>query len=424
MRYGLALSLVVFFAVVAGCTQRAAPLEAAQSSGAPRPTVVAIIDTGVNPYHRVFDATDVDAVSFGSVYGALPLSVSSSGSIEERIEKDTRGWGPVKQGVLYAFEGTRVLTISFGEHDDAPLLLDYTAAPGHGTGVAGIVATYSTSAIIVSIQVNNFVCDTIEECHVLPPLSQAMQWAAETPWIDVISVSQGFPGNPPFRAPAMAEADTYVAASRAAAAAGKLLIAGSGNTIAPPLGAQFAGPPWVIAVGGFESSQGGETVEAGKQVDVVANNTVWVAASDDRDRMDKRSGTSFATPIVAATLANALHLSKGMVECDGGPAIAIRSAMNATARPISSAEWDPVTVLNDGAALQPISAPIVAGGLQGGWGLVEPPLAASIARAAIDCRSGHDTQPDVAPFVEGWHSLREAYWERTFQDSDRATSKQ
>lgn len=50
------------------------------------------------------------------------------------------------------------------------------------------------------------------------------------------------------------EVRDYIAASRLAADSGKILIAGAGNTVTPPLNSYFAGPPWVIAVGGFKDA--------------------------------------------------------------------------------------------------------------------------------------------------------------------------
>jgi hypothetical protein len=274
------------------------------------------------------------------------------------------------------------MAISFGSADDARLVFDTSPGPGHGTAVAGIIANEAPSALLVVIQIDNVICGDGGPCPRIPQMAEAMAWAAKQPWIDVISVSQGFPANPPMHL--LEDAGAYLKASRAASESGKVLIAGAGNTVTPTLTSHIAGPPWVISVGGFEG--GGESSEASKLVDVVADYTVEGADATSTSAFVKRSGTSFSAPAVAATLAEALAISRDTLDrCEVPPNLLLRGALNATALSIPLDAWQPRPKVPDPADPPSSSIPVVVPGAQGGWGLVHSGIVEALVASASSC---------------------------------------
>jgi hypothetical protein len=286
------------------------------------------------------------------------------------------------------------------------------------------VARDAPDAYIVLVQVDGTACDATrlsEKCPVYPVASQGMRWAADQPWIDVISVSLGSVGNAPSLATASPEPAAYVEASRLAHDRGKTIVAGTGNSVLPPAASHYAGVPWVIAAGGAEPAQRGEAGLASRGADVAANNTEWVATFDSVDGYSARSGTSYASPIVAATLAEALHGIRAARAFPGATesadpvatAAQVRSAMNASARIFDAAAWDPTQPTSNDTltALFTPSIPVTAAGPQMGWGYVHAGLAGEIAgRVLADDLAVPSAKGAVAPYMERWQSLREAAW--------------
>lgn len=400
---GLGLWICLAIAL-AGCVDGTAPAAGSEGeTGKPaRPIVVAVVDTGVNPYHSVFTSPS-PAVLVETNASAFVLSQGND--YEERVGADAARFEAVARGELVAFSGTRLLAISFGHVAGGLPLIDNV---DHGTGTAGLVAREAPDAVIVALQVDDTLCyldDPSTGCPVVTSIADAVEWAAAQPWIDVISISMGIPGNPYLRGEASQEVRRVSTATRAAAEAGKLVVAAGGNSISPSATGYVAGPPWVISVGGFEPAAEGERAEAAKGVDVVANYTETLASAYSTSENRTGSGTSYAAPIVAGTLANAW----GQLEARSAArdATVLRAALNATAKPVDASAYSPQVPDPTDPLAWPRTLPALAGAT-GGWGYVD----GSILPALVD--AGANGPPTLsgprATAMSALHASREALW--------------
>lgn len=418
--------------MVAGCVSTSVDLLPASAPDylQPRPTVIAVIDTGVNIYHEAFrlPVASLDPGAF--LPNAVPLSVRQNGSFQERMTSDAALLESLRAGQLYRFPGTRIAAISFGAPDNVPLLLDYAS---HGTGTAYLALREDPGAFVVAVQVHPRICSGVEECLVDGSVAAAMEWVAEQPWIDVVSVSLNLRANPPDAARSAPEMMRYLEASKRVAVSGRLIVNSAGNELVPSVGSTFAGPPWVIAVGGFEAASRGEGLTSSRLVDVVSNNSEQIPVSYDIEMREWASGTSFATPIVAGTLSNSISQLRARLADTGrwnlsAPLISdtsetypraigaaeIRHALNWSARQMGPTDWDPsATPRGDPVRdLLYSSLPIVVGPLQMGWGYVNGSLAAEMTALVLGDAIGRGSEPSTETRLHQGtlQRVREAYW--------------
>jgi hypothetical protein len=372
---------------------------------------VALIDTGVNPYHIAFRAPEgLGAETHASTFQAEIARITLGNDYEEALEMDKDIWAAMEPERLYAFAGTRVFGISMSQDSEGPAILDVI---GHGTGTLSVAAREAPGAFLVMVQVDARGCTAQPDCPPFTPAAPAMAWIAEQPWINVVSVSLSYLGNPPHPSNVNPDAAPYVAASRKAHEDGKLMLAAAGNGIIPSLQAYYTGPPWVIPVGGAQPKPHGNALFASKGPELVANYTEWVAVPGSMSDMRWASGTSFATPLVAGILAAALAEVRAMGggQEDSG---AYRDALHAVARHFNATEWDPTQdPTNDTtASLSSTNLPVLLPEAQEGWGYIEGIMTGEIARRVLE----NDLEPppekaQTAQYMAQWQSLREQYWQ-------------
>lgn len=371
------------------------------------PLVVALLDSGVDPYHAVF--ADGRDWSGRLPPGATPVHLAAEGSYEERLRADGPTWASLEPGRLYWFVGTRLLAVSVVDGAEPPVL----DAVEHGTATASVAARAAPDVLLLMVQVDARSCllGGDPRCGIDPSVARGMEWAAAQPWIDVISTSIALPGNVHDPEALHPEARAYVEASRRAHEAGKLVLNAAGNTATPTLADYLSGPPWVVAVGGAEPHPHGRALTSSHGTDVVSDYTWQVADAGTLDGWSWAGGTSFAAPSVAGTLAAALGLLGEPATPDLAPRL--RQAMNLSARPFDAAGWDPTrpTANDTMRALFSQSVPVVAHGPQAGWGYVGPDAAAEIARRVAQGDAGMtEQQEEVARQQAAWQSLRERAW--------------
>lgn len=400
--------VLVLCVLAAGCAApRAGPGTPQTSSGAGEADrfVVALLDSGINPYHIAFQSARPTTQEGDPVL----ISLSTNGSLEDRLEEDSEIWDSIEVGKLYAFEGTRVKAISFGKRTESALILDDV---NHGTGTASMVGAVDPEIDLVMVQVDEKICSIYPpgDCPIFPDLADAMEWIAEQEWIDLVSISLGVPGNPPGDGAQTPSIQRFIDAQRRMHDEGKLIVSGAGNTVTPPFTSYLGGPPWVIAVGGVDTPTRGEELEAGHAPDVVANYTALVADATTVDEFRSRSGTSFSTPLVAGVLASAQR----QLEVEGRVADtdlrdALRGAMNRTAANLNPGDWDPAAWVPTN--LTSPGAPVLAPGPQTGWGAIDTSHVALIVDAI---RTGTAPPKPAAQmrYMETWADAREAYWEQ------------
>lgn len=426
--------VILLLVALAGCTGDVLDPVASAPSAIPaqRPTVVALIDSGINPYHAAFQSDGLLAPDASRLaVDATPVALTTEGTYEERRQQDRAFWTSAEAGQLYAFQGTRVLAISMRE--DAPVKL-HDEEFQHGTGTASMVAREDPNAILVIIQVSGSYCalEGRTDCFSAPETARAMQWAADQPWIDIISVSLAAAANPPALERAYPEQEAFFEAARLAHARGKLVLNCAGNSGTPTLGYSRTGPPWVITVGGVEAAPRGDSVDSSKLMDVAANYTEWVADSTSIDGMVWTEGTSFSTPIVAGVLSRALQEIRaqlGDVDFDGhaDPLASgtlpdgrrldvaskdLRDALNASAVLFGPTQWNPTQPPSNQSGPRLLNnLPVLAPGPQMGWGYVDGSVAAKMTQWVLSPeRVMPSDKAAVALYQNEWQRTREAYW--------------
>lgn len=289
--------------------------------------VVALIDTGINPYSPAFRDNSPLAYKHPSKYipgypkDAIKLSLSLDLPYEQAIKKDELLWKTLKRGELYWIPGTRIAgAISFGAGGrSCPAVSDIPPANafqgscpervilddhGHGTmtasRAAGAPASLAPNVRIVEIEGLG---------------GAGVRWAADQGWIDVQSNSWLSLIPPPANGAVESTSEAFeYAASK------MLTIAASGNGTAyitgfapTPTYLLSTAPPGVVLVGGHDN--GKVTLWSGAPPHVVADAYAGMTASHDSAEPMKPDPiaccTSAAAPYAAggaaAIVAEARH---------------------------------------------------------------------------------------------------------------------
>ena len=386
------------------------PLDGSGSlpSGPRSHVVVALVDTGINPYHDLYRSAplgDPGAMLEGYPVDAKPLALTLGSDYGADRKADETLWGKTELNQLYYFPGTRIVGgISFG-HDsfsnsaanDIPVLDE----DGHGTATSSRVAMMAPDAWIVMVEAG------------ASSLEDAIAWAANQPWIDVISISIG----PLADLPTSQEGDP---GTHAAWGAGKIVFTAAGNepTLSPT--SPLSGPVWVVSVGAALPDKGGEPGTAAKGMDIVSDYDPETADFDSVNGTQPRSGTSFSTPTAAGVVAEALYLardaagwSRGLADgklvggngpgllADGLTNAELRDAMNGVAVYWDVTRWGP----------SGLSLPIlpVAPWVQMGWGYVGPDEVATLSQVLLS-GTVPTKGPDAQAYMGAVMSLRESLW--------------
>lgn len=354
-----------------------------EAPGGPRPhVVVAVVDTGINPYHQAFRASRPAPASYIPGYPAnatsMPLTLGPDYAAD--VKADDALWKALKVGELRYVPGTRIVgVISFGlstYQNAAANTVPVLDEDGHGSCTSSRVALSGPDVDIVMVETG-----PVE-------LDQALAWASSQPWIDIVSVSIGPLFNLPLQWPGyVGDANP----TKAAWDSGKLVFAAAGNDPSLSITSYLSGPQWVVSVGGALPQDSGDPATASKAMDVVSDYRPSCADHDSVDGVHERAGTSFGTPTVAGAVGQALHAVRAQVGwlggttqasmVPGGPGLLadgltnaeLRAAMNAVAHYWETGRWS----LNFSAPIAP--APWV----QMGWGYIGPDDGAALAQVLL-----------------------------------------
>ena len=290
--------------------------------------VIALVDTGINPYHQDFRAPEFthDPASYIEGYPKeatsfdLALETADTKGYEAARTADETEWVMTKNNELKWFPGTRIVGgISRGAGQ--------TVAPwserkilddqGHGTGVASVSAGQyfgaNPNALIVAVE-------SLGE--------SSLEWATAQKWIDIVSNSWGATANLPTGDPST----TKTATER-----GQSIVFSAGNgatntnssTVFPPGGPvedpckcktpdsdnsmtdAWSGPSWQLTVGAISPINGQAHWWHSIPVDVSSFGSKWRAAgafgvkiAPDEENIQTRDfgGTSCAAPITSGAL--------------------------------------------------------------------------------------------------------------------------
>lgn len=380
--------------------------------------VVAVIDTGINPYHQWFrrpgwtahPSTYID----GYPASATSLSLTFGGNQGDNRLDDLNAWAQVERGRFYTVPGTNIVgAISFGENypGGGPILDD----GGHGTGTAGAVTEVSPDALIVVVETGTGPGQ----------FDAALDWVNAQEWIDVVSMSWGTLGNVGFLGrPADVTQAHPEMRTKAFWDQGKLTFVAAGNDGTATFLDQFDGPPWVVAVGGADSEPANTSYTlTARPFDVVADHNNTLPSHKDVYALTDWVGTSFSSPQAAGAVAEAIlraRIATGhtggitdgalVVGAGAGPLAdgrltndEVRDAMNATARYLDA----------EGLFVpDPVRTPVlpVAPWLQQGWGHVGPATVEGLTSVLTGTATAPAKPAEVEAQQGAYQAVRELVW--------------
>jgi PKD repeat protein len=381
---------------------------------APRPhVVVALVDTGINPYHHLFAAPGLpppQAYVDGYPANATPLPVTLGPAYADAVKQDAAVWAGVQQGRLYYFPGTRIVgAISFGNDTFGNAAANKQAVlddDGHGTATSSTVARNAPDVGIVMVETG------------AAELNEAIAWAGAQPWIDIVSISIG----PVLDLPLPEWPDVLLGGAKVATqdawTGGKLVFAAAGNEPTLSATSYVSGPTWVVAVGGAFPESHSDAGTAAKAMDIVSDYRPEVAKHDSTDGVQEESGTSFSCPAAAGAVAEALYrvraqagwlhgIQDGKLVAASGPGLLadgltnqeLRDAMQGVAR-----YWDTTQyAVSDGVPVLP------APWLQMGWGYLDGSDSQALTQAVLTGQVP-EKPADAQLYMAAMLQARQAFW--------------
>lgn len=379
--------------------------------------VVAVIDSGINPYHEYFNKG-------GPLYGkSAPSSVTPAvraefgidrdhtirltrtGNFAADFAKDKAQFDKIKRGEPYWFEGTNIIGISFS--DDEKLRPDGTASP-HGIGTAAAVLTANPEAIVVAV----------EEIS-----ADSEKWAFTSPPVDIVTTSYG----PPTSAPTLNHlSSSYTGVVKN----GKAHFGAAANDPTYSTLDETSGPWWSIGIAGFEEGDSnGRQISSGNVPDFVGDFTQdlpYCRSCEEGTR--PVSGTSFATPRSAGTFSKILLEARRAAGHSGPMKPNGKSAPLLVTGKHSLSVWQMRRALEVAAyypgsqeygGTDPTSVPVVdsAPWYQMGWGLISPDkryrvISETLAHLGITGKPDRTKPQEACDFMTANMEARRAYWEQ------------
>jgi hypothetical protein len=311
------------------------------ASAATRPgddaVVIAVIDSGISPYHWDFLAEHMPQAKTPTKSDDLPLnkaphtwlsgfpkpsSFASYKSLnitrdpknakrehQALRDKDEDRWADVeisKEGepAYYWLPGTKVIgAMAFGAPSGLPIYGTGSAEHGMGTSSVSVGNIYGAcpECLLVFLQAS-----------AEADYEAAINWAMKQPWIDAISNSYGMSSSVVLRDRVYGGSD--VNAQRSAIDRGQEVFFSAGNGVAndfiTPNGTLMSsqeGPDWIVTVGASDPEDVNYS-GAGKPADIAGIGTMYPSAYGSTTVTGKGnfSGTSNATPTIAGTYGRVL----------------------------------------------------------------------------------------------------------------------
>lgn len=324
-------ALLLSSLVLAGCSDPSPSQPLPEAPAADPATgdvvVVAVVDSGFNPYHHDFLAAhmpqhlnaeadddlplDQDpstwvpgfpAPSAFASYGRLNLTLTpdqKKADPADLHEKDEKAWDNMRQSGdgdihLRWIPGTKVIgAVTFNGGDGF-------AAASHGVGTSSVSIGNLHGSCPHCLLV--FVDGTREEAN---------RWVEQQDWIDVQTNSWGFSSSVAGRERVYAHSDTE--SQRAAVDRGQSIFFSAGNGVDgafvasnPTLFSSQEGPDWITTVGAIMPD--GTSTGHGKPADVASLGTDYPSAGGETVTDESTfGGTSNATPVTAGLYAEALY---------------------------------------------------------------------------------------------------------------------
>ena len=399
-------SFLIIFIMISGCLDDSITSESneieIQEDFWDSYSVVAPVDTGINPYHDHFQKNQSLPQSFLDEFGVtMTCELTQTGTWEERVEADRETcWNLISFNDTVYFSGTWIIG-AMGEEgwSETPILDDPN--DGHGTAVTGAVIDANPDAVIFFLE--GF---------------DGVRRAAEHPMVDIITTSFGPIGSIPVSG---IEDDTEYAVNEM----GKLHTGACDNTGSTCVQDATGGPPWSIGIAGFqEDGDRGKVMHcSGTAPDIVADWTQNLPDHDSIDGYHDTSGTSFATPRTAGVLSLVIQELReqygdagsggrnGSLIYSENASITnydIRRSMEKASYFPDASEYDPGA--NEGACQTGVPVSPVAPYTQTGWGVVDPTITQTIIQDLDGSSPLTDKDFDCETYMDSVMAARIAYW--------------
>lgn len=384
--------------------------------------VVAVVDSGINPYHDFFQrerssVTPEVLAEFG-IGAAQTFTLTRTGDPAADFAADkSRVWDTIKRGQPYWFTGTNIIATSF-DLTGRPILPN---APGdtHGVGVTSSVLGANPEAVIAFVEGINDDSETFAFTH---------------PAVDVITTSYGLPGSLPL--------GFHLENSfQGVVGLGKLHTGAADNSPALSPFDGTSGPWWALGIAGFqEGTTEGRQLISGNVVDFVGDFTQTLPYCDLCQSGGERSvsGTSFATPTSAGVVSKVLLEARRAAGHTGGIVTADVEQPLMVAGTAPMTNWELRRALEE-AAYTPLasefkpgggssdltSAPVVdrAAWAQTGWGALTPDpkrgvVDQALAHLGVRGEATRTKSGETCAFNTTQFELRKAYWDNLALDSE------
>ncbi len=410
--------------------------------------VVAVPDSGINPYHSFFHvgspwypnsappvAVTSDILAAFDVSAACQLTLTRTGNFAADFAADTGLWAqaeacfaagtPEKPGVVW-FVGTNILATSFDA--GTRVILPDDEDDTHGVGTSAAVLMANPEAVLLFIEGTG---------------DAASNFAFEHPAVDVVSTSYGPIGSAPIPFNLSGSFNGVVDD-------GKLHFGACDNSPSPAIQDGTCGPWWSIGVAGFEETQDNEPAVSsnGRQSmsgtfpDFIADytQTLPYCAECENGYDDYVAGTSFATPRAAGTASRVILEARRRLSQRDGIVKSADTAYLVHTPVLSFTNWELRRALEEAAYIpeesyDPIFGPIEmaypippeAPYVVAGWGVISPVTGAEVIQKTLTGlglgNPGETVASKGADFCFYQNTLidfRKAYWDDLVFTSESA----
>ena len=402
----------------------AAPVASARSRAPKARVVVAVIDSGINPYHEYFHArgplykdskpssvTPAVLREFGIGKSNI-IEITRTGDFAKDFAKDKKQFDKIEKGEPYWFKGTNIIGISF--LDGNGLLRPDGNESTHGIGTAAAVLTANPEAVVVTVE-------GISE--------ESEEWAFTYPAVDIITTSYG----PVTSAPTGGHlSNSYTGVVKN----GKAHFGASANDPTYSTFDETSGPWWSIGIAGFEEgTSGGRQVMSGNVPDFVGDFTQDLPYCRSCETgLESVGGTSFATPRSAGTFSKILLETRrdfghrgGIVKTKEGPSLVggknaltvweMRRALEVAAYYPSSQDFS-----TEGGVDTAVPVNDVAPWLQTGWGLISPAreykvVQEALAQLKVKGKAKRSKPQEACDFMTANMAARHGYFDQAAPNS-------
>lgn len=392
-------------------------------------TVVADLDSAINPYHSAFyagglyypdsapQAVTQEVLDALNVAPENVVQLTRTGNFEADFAADQAFWDSVQPQTPYHFLGTNIVATSFAPADTpGGHLVPHPDKSAHGVGTASSVLAANPETVLYFVEQDSNLGSAESHAH-----------AFLHPAVDIVTTSYGVSiPNTGFPLP---EAWAFEHTYEGVVEQGKLHFSSGGNGPGlTPLRAG-AGPWWSIGVGGFEEgSSNGQTTLSGRFPDFVSDFTQEIPYCHACEAgTDSVGGTSFSTPRAAGVASRVLLEARraashvgSIADVGGVPTMVagdrpvtnwqLRRALEQAAHVPGTGEYDPVAgVLDLGAIPVNDAAPWA----QVGWGELSADPSKGVVAGALTVLGGGDVAKATGfcEFQTGVITVRKAYWD-------------